>query len=51
MTAVSPADLPLAPGPDTRPHGHELRLVAVTHEEGLATSEYVCAGCGLTWFE
>lgn len=51
MTTVSPADLPLATAPGTRPHDHELRLVAVTYEEGLATSEYVCADCGLTWFE
>lgn len=50
MTAVSPADLPLG-APTAAPHEHELRLVAVAHEEGLSTSEYQCAGCGLTWFE
>lgn len=49
MTAVSPATLPPASG--VAPHEHDLRLVAVTHEEGLATSEYACTHCGLTWFE
>lgn len=48
MTAISPADLPVAAGV---PHEHELRLVAVAHEEGLSTREYECAACGLTWFE
>jgi hypothetical protein len=47
---VSPIDLPRA-APGEAAHEHELRLVAVAHEEGLSTSEYQCTGCGLTWFE
>lgn len=50
MTAAGPADLPLVAGGAVA-HDHDLRLVAVVHEEGLSTSEYHCTGCGLTWFE
>lgn len=51
--AATPAAAPVVPAPrePRAPHEHELHLVSVDFEGGLATREYLCAGCGATWFD
>ncbi|NYG55705.1 hypothetical protein [Nocardioides perillae] len=47
---MSTADLDVAVPPQRAPHEHEMRLVAVSYDDGLATNEFVCTTCGTTWF-